>query len=180
MAEVLTDLRAERYVDTVFAAGKNRLCVDAALTGTITIGAVAIEDEVTGLTANVREINDLNALIVEDAYTAQKERIVKFGDTVVAAGATGTLVSYTVPAGKEFWFTGYIVGGNRPAEFEIFKGVTQLARMRNSGSQRSREFTFPEWIEGSAGDVFTIKANSIAYVGSETFEATLFGFIKNA
>jgi hypothetical protein len=53
MAQVLTDLKAERYVDTSNPDGKNRLCVDAYMEGDIQIGAIEIKDADTNDRANV-------------------------------------------------------------------------------------------------------------------------------
>jgi len=55
MGIVITDIKAERFVDTTFTGGKNRLCVDASLiVKDIQIGAVEIKDSITDERAEVR------------------------------------------------------------------------------------------------------------------------------
>jgi hypothetical protein len=179
MASVLTDLKAERYVDTTYSAGKNRLCVDANLSGTITIGAVSIKDEGTGLTADVIDMGDLNALAVVCVDEGQKTKINQFGSSSIASGATDTLCSYTVPSGKIFIWSGAILGGNEAGEFSMILSSSNIARVRNSGSIRTIPLTFPEKVEASSGNVIEIKAKNIGY-RTTIFEATLQGYTKNA
>jgi len=184
MAQVICNLpkpgEEVRYVDVINGiGGKQRLCVDASLTvGSLTIGGVYIQDDDTGVRADVVPINSLNALVVEDAFVAQKTRVVEFDENIVAPNATIVLNSYTVPAGLESWMTGVTIGGNRAGIFEIYASGTLKIRYRNSGSDRTKEYTFPEWLFAMDGQSFEIKVTNIDNLNG-TFEATWWGFTKN-
>jgi len=178
MATVLTDLRAERYVDTVHSAGKDRLCVDANLTGSITIGAVSIEDPDTGLTVDIRTVGDLNALIVYDADELQKTRISEYGSSIISASGTDIPASYTVPSGKNFFWTGVIVGGEEAGEFQCRIDSTDKALIRNAGADRTKTLKFPEALLLSESETADIRITNIGHK-TKSFEVTIMGYIRS-
>lgn len=178
MATVLTDLRAENYVDTVFSAGKGRLCVDANFSGSITLGAVSIEDPDTGLTVDIRTIGDLNAFIVQDVNEAQKVRITEYGSSLISSSGIDITVDYTVPSGKVFLWVGVIVGGAESGEFECRVNGATKSLIRNAGADRTKSVTFPEEILLSESDIAEIRVTNI---GNKTrsFETTIMGYIRS-
>ena len=144
MAQVLTDIKGERFVDTKFSGGKNRLCVDAELeVSDIQIGAVEIKDGNSDLRADV-EISALgkNGLVVIPTEIA-KQSINNFGNAVLAPDASLTLASYTVPVGKRFIFKGGVVGGSGPGAFSFRIASSTQCLVRNSGSNRTIQLNFP-------------------------------------
>ena len=105
--------------------------------GDIEIGAVEIKDHDSETRVDVEECHDYNALLVKDCMEFQKAKVNVFGSSSVSPSATVTLATYTVPAGKRFFFTGGIVGGDGTGEFEFEVGGSNVALVRNSGSNRT-------------------------------------------
>jgi hypothetical protein len=76
MGTVLTDIKAERFVDTKFSGGKNRLCVDAEINASdITIGAVEIKDGDSDTRLDVELDSTKNAAFVQSESLAQESTL---------------------------------------------------------------------------------------------------------
>jgi len=180
MAQVLTDKRGQRFVDTVFSNGQNRLCVSADLVvEDIEIGKVEIKNATDDTTANVIPIGTQNALAITDLVFQQKSTVMLFGATNIPIGSETTLVSYTVPAGKVFYFEQYIIGGNNDGELSAYVNGTKVSLVRNSAAARTQYVTFKNAIVLSAGNLVEIKAKNRglpAPSANKQFEANLNGF----
>ena len=182
MANVICNLpktgEEVRYVDVIIGTGgKSRLCVDAELTGTITIGAVVIKDNNTGLESDVILGSDgYNGLVVvtEDV---PKSKVMIYGTSLVAIGGTLTIATYTVPVGKKFTFTGAIIGGAQEGEFDMLISSATICKIRNSGSNRTIIAKFPEDPEASAGAIIDVKVTNIGEK-AKSYEATIFGYTR--
>lgn len=178
MANVICNLpptgEPVRYVDVITSCGQERLCVDACFSGTISVGAVKIEDGNSGTLADVElTAGGLNGLVVIPQEPA-RTKVNNFGSAVVAPGATLQLVSYTVPVGMTFTFAGGIIGGTATGEFTFIIGGTTIALIRNSGSNKTIISAFPEMPDAGAGTLVEIKVKNVDNK-ARTFEATLSG-----
>lgn len=127
----------------------------------------------TGLIKAVRTDVDGNLIVVQiDTY---RSKVVLYGDSMVAQAATVTLVTFTVPAGKRFYFKGVSVGGGEEGEFSFEINAGRIGLWRNSGSTRSAVITFPEQPEASAAAIINVivtnKSNK-----TRQFEATIYGY----
>jgi hypothetical protein len=121
-------------------------------------------------------IGPANPLPVTVTSASSGTSINLFSSTVVAAGNTITLVSYTVPATKSFKFTGGIVGGGEQALFTFDIGGNTIAQIRNSGSNPTIRAELLEKPTASAGTVVSIIVENLS-PKSRTFEATLSGVL---
>ncbi len=104
-------------------------------------------------------------------------KVILYGDAMIAPTASAVLATYTVPAGKRFYFKGGLVGGDEYGEFSFEISAGRIGLWRNSGSARSALINFPELPEASASAVIEIVATNN---GNKTkqFEATLYGHTK--
>jgi hypothetical protein len=179
MAVVLTNLpkpgEGQRYVDVVIRPdGKEALAVDAAFSGTISLGAVKIADASGSPVANVVPTSGgQNGLVVVTAEVP-KSKVTVYGTGMIAPSTTLTLATYTVPSLKRFVYGGAMVGGASSAEFDLRVGMATIAKVRNSGSNRTIVVKFPEEPEASAGTTVEIVAENLSDL-ARTFEATIFG-----
>jgi len=181
MAQVLTNLpkpgEEQRYVDVINGAGgKQRLCVDASLSvSSITIGGVYIYDYNSGLGADVIP-NDAgqNGLVVVCTSPA-KSKVTIYGSGMIAPSGTLTLATYAVPALKRFVWTGAMVGSAAVGEFDLKIGAAVIAKVRNSGSNRTITVKFPEEPEASAGSTVEVVGENIGDL-ARSFETTIFGY----
>lgn len=146
--------------------------------GDIQIGAVELKDHDSSTRSDIEVERDYNALLVRDAIEYQKVRLTPFNSDSVGSGATLTLVSHTVGVGKDFEWTGVLVGGNASGLFTLFVNGSQVGSVRNSGSERTKPVRFPELFEATDGDVIEIKVTNLSHK-TETFEATMFAFEVN-
>jgi len=114
-----------------------------------------------------------------DPESTAETKVVIYGSSVVGTGATVTLATYTVPAGKRFIFKGGIIGGSEAGEFTFEINSNTYALVRNSGSIRTIVATFPVPPEASAAAIVDINVKNI---GNKTrqFEATLNGYTIDA
>jgi len=142
------------------------------------IKVAEIQDPTTGLRANVIEESGQNALVVSDSTNATKTEDNRFGESLIGAGATDTVVTITVIAGKNQYITGMLVGGNGPAEFKLYINSVEKARIRNSGSNRTVPLKFPETFDTSASDIIEVKATNINE-RAWTYECTLFTYTQD-
>lgn len=142
----------------------------------IQIGAVEIKDGESDTRASVVSVGANNALIVRNLTEQTKTSVNAFGSALITPGATITLATYTVSVGMSFTFTGGIVGGDEAGEFHFEVGGSDIALVRNSGSQRTIVIKFPEPQVIGASTIINIKAKNI---GNKTkpFESTLSGYI---
>ena len=185
MAVVLTNLpkpgEEQRYVDVIVdVGGKHRLCVDANLTvSEITIGGVYLYDYNSGLGADViPTAGGYNGLVV--VTTEQpKGKVTIYGSSMIAPNSTLTLATYTVPSLKRFVYSGAIIGSASAGEFDLKVGAATVAKVRNSGSNRTIIVKFPEEPEASAGTTIEIVGENIGDL-ARMFEATIFGYTINA
>ena len=144
--------------------------------GDIQIGAVEIKDSITDERANVVSIGDKNGIITQNLIEQTKTSVNSFGSAIVSPGLTVTLATYTIASDKAFTFIGGIVGGDESGEFHFEVGGSDIALVRNSGSQRSIIVNFPESQKVGASTVINIKVKNL---GNKTkqFEATLSGYL---
>lgn len=179
MANVLCNLpkpgEPVRYVDVVHVSGKDRLCVDAVFGGTVVVDAIKIEDgDDSGLNANVFETACGDKGLVVIPAEKDSVRIDIFQEATVAKDVTVTLSSYTVPGGETLAITGMIIGGDGSGVFELLVNGSVKARVRNSGSIRSKEVTLPQKILVPAGQVVDIDVTNIENK-THDYDSTLFG-----
>lgn len=114
--------------------------------------------------------------IAEGLDVGVTQKINVFGENLIAADNTLSLVNYTVPPGKKFIFKGGIIGGEESGEFlfQINNGTVSLAR--NSGSNRTMTINFIEGMECVEGDIVSILAKNKGDKQRQ-FESTLFGHL---
>jgi len=98
-----------------------------------------------------------------------------FGQSLIAKGATMTLATYTVPAGKKFTFTGGLLGGDGLGIFTFSVNGTTIGVWRNSGSVPSTVLKFIESLDISATGLAEIKVKN-DNGKPRTFEVTLSGY----
>ena len=167
-----SDLRADVKIRE---DGQHALVVDIA--SDIQIGAVEIKDWNSDTRVDVQTIGNYNGLLVRDAYDFQKSTVNIYGDANVSYDTETTIVSYTVPVGRTFKFTGAIIGGNADGEFSLEVGATRVALVRNSAAARTDAIQFWNEIAVNAGGVVNIKVKNRSIVKKNTsqFEATLNG-----
>lgn len=177
MANVLTNIRGTKYADVVTRDdGIDALAVD--MRGDFQIGAVELKDRDSNTRADIETIGNYNGLLVKDVTEFQKQKLNNFGSASVSPGATITLATYNVPAGKRFVYSGGIVGGTEQGEFTFDINLVTQALIRNSGSNPTIQVKFIEPPEASAGAVIELKVKNISNK-TRSFEATLSGFLTD-
>lgn len=184
MAVVLSNLPKPgedvRYVDVIVGTGGvKRLAVDAEFSGTISVGAVIIKDNNTGLEADVITSQQGHNGLVVVAEEPPRSKVTIYGEAVVAPGGTLNLATYLVPTLKKFIFKGVVVGGAESGEFDVQISSGTISKVRNSGSARTIVAKFPEEPEASAGAVIDIDVTNIGDL-TKSFEATIFGALIDA
>lgn len=159
--------------------GKNRLCVDAQFSGSITIGAVSLmgNPSMNPVDATASQQGTVGLHVV--AYEPARSKVTVFGQAVVAAGNTLTLASYTVPPLQKFFWKGVLVGGGSEGEFDLQVSTITQAVIRNSGARRSIVVKFPEEPEASAGAVVSVEVTNVGDL-AKPFEATIYGYTVTA
>ena len=144
--------------------------------GDVKIGAVEIEDRNSGTRLDVEVVRDFQAAIVRDAVEFQKTKVNNFGSAMVSPSINSTLVTYTVPSGATFTFTGAIVGGDEIGEFTMEIGGNVVTLVRNSGSNRTIQLRFVEPPDAGESTEIAIRVTNTSD-RTRQFEATLSGFI---
>ena len=167
-----SDLRADVLIRE---DGKHALVVD--VSSDIQIGAVEIKDWNSDTRVDVQTIGNYNAMLVRDAYEFQKATVNIYGDAQISYDSEITVVSYTVPIGRTFKFSGAIIGGNADGEFSLEVNSTRVALVRNSVSVRTGTYKFWNEITVNAGGIVDIKVTNRSIVKKNTsqFEVTLNG-----
>lgn len=118
-------------------------------------------------------------LVVRPLPTTPSNSILEFNTNNSIADSVETiLVSYTVPAGKTFYFTGLVTQGDVPAVYRVYIGGSCKMSFRSTSSNPciTQSFHMPAF-SASASSVITIKVTH--YISGVTggFEGTLLGYI---
>lgn len=165
-----------RYVDVIDDGGIMRLAVDASLTvGDIQIGAVEIKDHDSGVRADVLSVGSTNGLVIYDGLEEEKIPYLGFGEKIIGASATDTLISKTVTVGKKLYIESITCGGNEYGKFFLFVNTTKRMIMRNSGSNPTIIFKFDKALIFNGGDTIELKAENI-YHQTKTYEGNIVGY----
>ena len=101
-----------------------------------------------------------------------------FGDVALVLTSTETtVVTYTVPANKTFYFIGFVVSGNANALFKLYvDGVAVLAG-RSSVANLTLNLTYSySPIKVPEGVTIVLKVTHEVSVGCD-FEGTILGYI---
>lgn len=104
--------------------------------------------------------------------------VAKEGESnLVAATVETTIVSYTVPSGKEFGFTGIVASGDVSAIFRVYINNVRIFAYRNSVANPSVLVSFPYSPFGAAqGSLVEIRGTHWSSGIQANFEATLLGY----
>jgi hypothetical protein len=140
------------------------------------MGVVIIRDSVSDIQANVIRKDNKNALLVYDIKDETKQAVNIFHDEIISPDSTLTLSEYTVPTDKHFVLQGAMVGGNQPGIFYFKVDSDTIAIARNSGSERTVVFSFPQPFIINTGKRIYIEVKNIGNI-TETFETTLSGYV---
>jgi len=159
----------------------NRLPVDAQLTvGDIEIGAVEIKNHDSDVRASVVAGATYNAIVTIDHAETGATSINLFTEKSINGFTEDTLVTFTVPAGKKFFVTGIIVGGNADGKFTLKAAGSKLCIARNSATKKTMDISFPERSESNAAESQVVEILCYNEHGAtRAFEGTLLGYTKN-
>lgn len=121
----------------------------------------------------------LNVNVAAEADTATQ--VAKYDDTGVspiAGGGSGTIVSYTVPAGKTFNLRHASASGDNIAEYTLKVNGSPLVHKRTWFTDYNAEFFFESndggGYVGNAGDIFTLEVSNFRPTPGD-FNGTIFG-----
>jgi hypothetical protein len=118
------------------------------------------------------------ALTTREIPTWQQSLTYEYGDANIAKGNPETaVVSYTVPSGKMYYFTGL---NGSAAAVGVFRGYldgNQFCQMRNNITNLNVNMNSSiPLIKANPSQVVSIKAENLSTLSSESFEATMYGF----
>ena len=123
----------------------------------------------------------------QQALVDSQRRVVTIGSgypSTIYPGNTGsisantevTIVSYTVPAGKTFYLTGWQGTGTADGCFRLYRNSTQLKLKRNSAADRDVEGNYQNHpVEFVAGDQVKITVEH-RKTTTQIFDGALMGF----
>lgn len=150
----------------------NRFPVDAILSSPISVGSVTIKD---GSSGNLAVVDATGALKVTTTAVAGIP-INAFATSTVPATTEVTLVSYTVPSGKTFYLSEFIVGGMSDGRFTVRSNGIINSVARNSAANKTLVIKFvnsPTTNSGFIVDVLCYNESNQARI----FEGTINGYI---
>ena len=157
----------------------HRLRTDAVLNaGDIQIGAVELKDWDSTTRADIHTVGSMNALLVQDVEENQRIVANIYNQINISSSTESTIATYTVPSGKIFKLKQLVIGGNSDGTFKLEVGGSTWAIFRNSASERTKSIKFNEVLAGQ-GIIINIKCYNESHQ-TRTFEATMFGFIRNS
>lgn len=98
----------------------------------------------------------------------------------VASGVETTIVSYTVPSGKEFFVQSILASGNADGEFKFYINGVQKLYGRTSSANREEKNIFggAVGIKTVTGDILSLTVLQVEGV-PEDYEATILGFLES-
>ena len=146
--------------------------------GDIQLGAVELKDHDSNTRADVHTIGSVNALLVYNAEEEQRIVANIYNQINISSSTEQTIATYTVPSGKIFKLKQLVIGGNSDGTFKLEVGGSTWAVFRNSAGERTKSINFNEVLAGQ-GIVINIKCYNESHQ-TRTFEATMFGFIRNS
>jgi hypothetical protein len=95
----------------------------------------------------------------------------------IAANTESTVVSYTVPAGKKFYFLGFCANGDIDALYKLYLGVGPVLSGRTSVAVPTVNINFPYSILVAAeGLTLRLKVTHYATGLNGNFEGTIIGY----
>lgn len=98
--------------------------------------------------------------------------------TLVTSNSETTVTSYTVPAGKTFYFLGFMAQGDIHAIYRIYHESNGKMSGRSSVAVPTVQVSFPYAIFTAAeGETVSLKTTHSASGLSGNFEGTVFGYI---
>ncbi|NCA14141.1 MAG: hypothetical protein EBS89_08420 [Proteobacteria bacterium] len=97
--------------------------------------------------------------------------------TLVPTSSETTVVTYTVPVGKVFFFVGLNASGNANAIFKLYVDGSVVLAARTSVANLTATISYSHSpIKVAAGDTISIKVTHQAPVGCD-FEGTILGYL---
>lgn len=111
--------------------------------------------------------------------SAPGEQLYEYGESHdVASGTPTNVTAFTVAAGKTFYFSGVVVGGNVDASFKIYCGSTMLGKVRNSTASPTYQMHFTHvHPDCPAGDLVRVEVTHTNDGIAADFEATILGWL---
>lgn len=106
------------------------------------------------------------------------DQVVSFNiATLVPSGIETTVVTYTVPSSKTFYFIGLVASGNTNALFKLYSNSTALLGGRSSVANLTLHINYAfSPIQVAEGDTISIKTTHQAGTTCD-FEATILGYL---
>lgn len=127
---------------------------------------------------NTDVTGDEYGLIVRTIPSCPANSILQYNEAASVSDGTETnVVSYTVPSGMTFYFTGFVAQGDLPARFRIFNdGNPQLSyRTVSSMPTVQQSFSTPPF-KVVAGQTVYVKVTHYISGVSGDFEASILGY----
>jgi len=117
-------------------------------------------------------------LVVRSMPSCPQNLVLEYDtDNAVVDNSETTLVSYTVPAGTNLYFTGLVCHGDVPAVMRVYVDVNRQLSFRtvSSNPSVSQNFSTPPFV-APAGSVVTLKVTHYISGVTGEFEGTILGY----
>lgn len=130
---------------------------------------------------DIAQQGDMEILPYSPPYTIPISNVVnQFISTSISAYTESTLLSYTVPVGKTFYFRNVTIGGDADGIFRIKINNVDKLVIRNSATERTLLLNqFYSNIPLEAGTSIVITCEN-TYSTARTFESIILGYEVNA
>lgn len=87
------------------------------------------------------------------------------------------VLNYTVPSGQTFFFTGLNCSADTVGVFRSYIDGNQFTQLRNNITNLNATMNSAiPLVSASANSVFSVKAENLSTLSSDTFEVSIFGF----
>jgi hypothetical protein len=118
------------------------------------------------------------AIVTREIPTWQQSLNFQYGDANISkSNPETTVVSYTVPSGQSYFFTGFNGSASAVGVFRGYINGSQFVQMRNNITNLNVNMnsTIP-LVRATPNQTVEIKAENLSTISSESFEATMYGF----
>lgn len=138
----------------------------------IEIGAVELKN---GTTDDRAFIAPDGALSVREAQNTQPVNV--FSTAAGTPAVFSDILTYTVPIGTVFWFSGYVLTGEAEGKFEILINASVVSTYRITRAQMTADMNFGRGaLKATAGQTITVRVRNAELI-SYNFEAQIYGYL---